>query len=90
MANLVDVLCIIGIVYCVSVMIFHKFDIEVTNIEEVNSDTYIITVKRLWRTYTYTTDKNMCVWDVDRNIKFKIIKKKENSSVKINRDNDKE
>ena len=67
--------CIIGIIYCIAVMVFIKQDCEIIDVKEVDDDNYVITVKRLWKVYKYHTDHNLTVDDVNNGIRFKLKKK---------------
>ena len=70
----INIVCIVGILYCSLLYLFRKIKFKVIEVKDLGNDVYIVTVKRLWRVYEYVTDSNLEVYDIDRNIKFRLPK----------------
>ena len=61
-------------IYCGLLLLFRQLKFKVIEVKDLGNDVYIVTVKRLWRVYEYVTDSNLEVYDIDKNIKFKLSK----------------
>ncbi len=71
--NLINVVCIVGIGYCLAKMAFLQVPYHIIKLHGISEDRQIVTVKRLWKIYEYETGDDIHIHDINNNIEIDLI-----------------